>query len=703
MIIDFPLSYSHLCDKLKTLSIMTKTFILSVVTILLLGTHIKAQDEIELSWLQGFSESVLVGSNTHVQKYYSIEGNQCKLKFTAEITDKKGNTETASYVFYLSDLNPNAISFKPTGKYVTIEMEAKSAQKYIMEYKNEEFQGYINKFNLYTDAIDKARSLIDAVKSKMDGCKTEGMKWSSTADATDWLNKNIKTVQDGSVENVQQFKQGAQLYLSSLTREYADSKGVQHIEEYILNLADIDQSKVDLKVSGKNLTVELNIKDKNKYIGFIKDNEKQSYQNGIEIYAADLENARNIILAFEYLSKETKAEYKKWTSSGEALSFIQNGISAANAGFSNLEQSFDSKDGNIQVNIKTTDSKGVATVLEKSCYLSDLKKNASLIVSGSSVFVQVEINNGDKYVRVFKNDEVQSYDNEIKFEAKNIETARELINAIDYAISTASEGIPEYTSVNDAIAKMVSYTTTVKTDAESTVQKLTVDAVMDNKLTFEKTDADGVSIWDIFPEDIDKGNVEIKVVGKKLYVILSTGKTKYIAYTKNNLQQNYINDFEVYFDDVRNAKIFKSAVLYTKENYKPSSRILKGTDQAIAALKKITSEIKIADEVYKQKFETEDDQCKIKFTNLTKDSKGSETEMVYEFIMSDINPVESGIKISGKICGVELSVKNNEKLIKPYENGESKNFTNSLYIVTMDILEAKKIKEAIKAGVETCK
>ena len=120
-------------------------------------------------------------------------------------------------------------------------------------------------------------------------------------------------------------------------------------------------------------------------------------------------------------------------------------------------------------------------------------------------------------------------------------------------------------------------------------------------------------------------------------------------------------------------------------------------------MQKLSPKIQSGDDIYQQKIESTDDKCKLKVTNLETDSKGAQTEMVYEFILSDIDAGKTEISISGKTCGVELVTKDNQKLIKPYENGESGNFIYKLNIVTADVLEAKNIKEAMNAAIQACK
>lgn len=673
------------------------------ISLLFISITSQAQDEKELSWLKNYTESVVTGSSTRLHKFYSVEGKDCKLKFVEEETDKKGNTETQAYIFYLADMNTNAISFKPTGNYITINMEAKASQDYIMEYENGEFEGYVSDFDIYTDAVDKARNIIDAIKAQQSGCQSEGLTWSTAASAVDWLSSNIGTAVHSDDEVSQSFEKTNKPYLAKLSKEYTDSKGESHSETSVINLSDLDPKKIDLDVSGKDLTIELNIKEGKKYIECIEDGEKEAYDDELEIYAGDLEQARNIILAFESLVPDIKAEYKKWGSSSDAIAFVQNTLWESNSSIENLEQSWLHDAGLITLTTKETDSKGGIEVIDKSCYLADLRKEVQLDVSGSEVSITLETKNNDKYIKVVEDGEQQSYDDEIEIAAKDIETARELINALDYIIANEKMEAPKLSGVSQANDLLKKLATELIMDGENVKQQITVDAASDNKISFDITEGVEQKLYEIYPEDLKKGGAEVKVSGDELYVVLSTGKNKYIAVTENGTPDSYIDDFNVYFDDTRKARDFKAAVEYLSANYKPVSRDVTSIDQALAVLQKLSSKIQIGDESVEQKVETVDDKCKLKVTAVETESDGDQTEMIYEFILADIDAGKTSIEISGETCSVELNTKESAKLIKPYENGEPENFIGSFEIVTSNVLEAKKIREAIKTAAVSCK
>ena len=85
--------------------------------------------------------------------------------------------------------------------------------------------------------------------------------------------------------------------------------------------------------------------------------------------------------------------------------------------------------------------------------------------------------------------------------------------------------------------------------------------------------------------------------------------------------------------------------------------------------------IDLPDDQYEQKLEVKDEGiCKMSFTRVETDNKGASDEYVYDFIMSDIHPGSSKFSVKGKNISINLVTGGNEKLIKPYKNGEAGNF-----------------------------
>jgi hypothetical protein len=179
---------------------------------------------------------------------------------------------------------------------------------------------------------------------------------------------------------------------------------------------------------------------------------------------------------------------------------------------------------------------------------------------------------------------------------------------------------------------------------------------------------------------------------------------KYIKYSKDNVLQSYSSDAELLFDDVLKAKNFITAITMLRNKSQVADRSM--NDKA-SAWRFITDNIKKLENggaSVDQKMEQRDgDNCKGRFTSVETNSKGVSVENIYEFGLADIDAKYSEITISSKNLSVTLVTKGKEKIIKPYKNGESGNFINSVEMNVDDVLVAKKLIAAFGSLAGMCK
>jgi hypothetical protein len=85
----------------------------------------------------------------------------------------------------------------------------------------------------------------------------------------------------------------------NLTVTTADDKGKTTEEIYEFSLSDLNKLMVDFKVNGKNISVVLVTKGKNKLVKVYKNGAQQAYGTDIEIMEDDVNTARSIVEAFK--------------------------------------------------------------------------------------------------------------------------------------------------------------------------------------------------------------------------------------------------------------------------------------------------------------------------------------------------------------------------------------------------------------------
>ena len=391
---------------------------------------------------------------------------------------------------------------------------------------------------------------------------------------------------------------------------------------------------------------------------------------------------------------------------------LKDNLASVKVGTSTYAQSmtFDASPSGI-VNFKSveTDSKGASGEVVSSFYLSDILPSVDLNVSSKNAYLEINTKDKNKFIRQTKDGNQESYDNSLKIYVEDIDNARDMQQALSYAIQNSNPGIQNFTTLEGVTGWLKSNPGEVTIDSKKYGQSITVSAGSENKLDLQviTTNEDGSSVkeqFEIYPEDISVEDLQIKVSGKKLYVPVSTGKLRYIKAFKDSELQNYASSTDVLFDDVLKAKDFIAAIKFLHEKSKVANRLLQDKSAAWNYLAGHLGKIEIAGNVYDQKIEKqEDNSCKIKFTRVETDSKGASTEYVYEFVASDIDPANSGISVKGKELSVDLVTKGKQKLIKPYKNGEAGNFDIDMNVVSDDVLLAKNILAAFTTLSNNCK
>jgi len=691
---------------------MKKTgFLIPVLFVISMALNIFGAGAQDIDWLAPYTAEVDAGSYIYRYGFTAVDNNTCKLKIDEQKTDKKGKTSSGSYVLYISDINPSSLSFKASGKVIEVNMEIRLSQKFITVFEEGAFEGYTNKITITMDEVDKARSFIEVLKSHIDPCQENERTWSSVEEAFTWLANNIGISEISGTTYKQSFSKGEKSYMAQLKTEKTDSKGSTQSETYIFDLSDINHSSISVDVSGSELAIELPVRDNKYFIQARSADGSISYSKGMEIHADDIEKARNIANAMTFLVSGTHAERKEWTGYSQALTYVKENLREVRSGSSSYAQSLSfgtSPSDMLSFKSVITDSKGTSSEEVSEIYLNDLMPAASLNVSSGSAYISLETRDKNKYIRQVIDGKTGSYTNSLKIYVEDIDNARDMAGALEYAINNSKSGVIEFASAEKAMEWLRSGPGEVNIDSKNIKQTLRIAPELENKMellvvTTDEGSAQVNERYEIYPGDLSVEDLEIKVSGKKLYVPLSTGKLKYIKVFEENELQNFSSGADIYFEDVLKAKNFISAVKFMHEKSLVRDRLQTSESAAWDYLSSHLKKVETSGIQYEQKLEKVDDNCKIKFTKVETDSKGESTEYVYEFILTDIDAASSGLVVSSAKLYLNLVTMGKQKLVKTYKNGEAGNFVYDFDLFVDDVLVAKNMLGAFSTLMDSCK
>jgi hypothetical protein len=686
------------------------SLLICLILFLLFGVQTYSQEVI--SWLSDYTSDFNTGSYTYKYGFFTVEGKDCKMKIEEQKTDKKANTVKKSYVFYLSDLDPLKITYKPSGTTIVVTLTTKASQKFVSVFSDAGLEEYTNALTIYLDAVDKARSFIDAMKKHCDECKSSEKSWTSPTEAFTWLNKNIIESLNSGSSVKQTFTQGDKGYLAVLTTETTDSKGISNKTESIFDLSDINPGGIMLEISGKSLKVILPVKDDKYFIQEESNEMNFSYAKETKILSDDIETARGIINALNYLSSSAKPVRKVWGNYSEALNYLKTNLKETIAGSNKITQAFnynESNSGSVTYKTIETDAKGLQIEEINSFYLADINPAVKLEVTSKAATLKVETKNKEKYIKQTIKDKTNGHTSSVKIMVDDLDKARDLIVALEYAISKSSEGVQEFSNVQKATDWLNKNPGDVYIDSKSFHQSIQFDPSNENKIDLNviTSDAAGASVnerFELYPEDIAADQLKIEVSGKKLFVPISTGKFKYIKAYKGDVLQNYTGEIEYLFEDIQIAKNFIAALKCLQQKSTIADRAFNDKGDAYAFLVENIKDITVESKKVEQKIEqVESSVCKMKYTLTETDSKGASIENMYEFFLSDIDLSKSEITVSSKELKINLLTREKQKLVKLSKNGEPGNFIYNVEILTDDVLVGKKILGAFKTLSEDCK
>ena len=223
-------------------------------------------------------------------------------------TTKKAKKDTAEelFKFNLSDVQPKSVKTKVKGKAIFVELNT-GKTKLIQPFKNGEIQKYMGKLSIPATSVENAKMLSLVLSEAVDFCKKEVI-FTPSKDVNEnfnWVNEQLSKIND--TEGIDQVMKkvddkNCKWQFTSIKKGKKEDKE----EIYEFNVENLDEKAIEFKISGKNLSIEINTLDSEKIIKYYKDGEPGDYENSFLIQLLDLEDARNMIHVFEQAIKGCK-------------------------------------------------------------------------------------------------------------------------------------------------------------------------------------------------------------------------------------------------------------------------------------------------------------------------------------------------------------------------------------------------------------
>ncbi|HEU5291649.1 MAG TPA: hypothetical protein VFU05_13460 [Cyclobacteriaceae bacterium] len=367
--------------------------------------------------------------------------------------------------------------------------------------------------------------------------------------------------------------------------------------------------------------------------------------------------------------------------------------------------------GSVRYGVDETDQKGAKISYAYEFNLADIDPYAVKQETQKDViFVSLTVRNKQKLVKVYKNGETESYDEQLKIRTKDIDNARAIVDLVKKAIPSAEKllaGKLKLKTYDEMVSWLVANTKNVELGSSKSIKQTLAkaDYVGSLKLTEIETDAKGATEEQFMFNlaDINLNSVNFKISGNKFAVNFETlQKIKGVSVNKAG-KNSFVGEVSINTNNVDEARDIKTVlgmvVPLAVDKVKADNPKTGTTDEISAALKNLVKDVKASEKVMAQ---TVEPKCITTITQTTQASSSSEKN-VYTFNWMDINPNITQIQVTGDKMFVEATALDKKPVIMHFKNDKLDGYENEVKFYTENIEAARRIKFVTEKAAEKCK
>ena len=365
----------------------------------------------------------------------------------------------------------------------------------------------------------------------------------------------------------------------------------------------------------------------------------------------------------------------------------------------------------IQYSFDEIDSKGNSTSYVYEFNVADIDPYAIREQTQKDLItVALAVRSKQKLVKVYKNGEVQSYEEQVRIYAKDIDNARRIGEIIKNGIPAAERVMAGRLKLDGYEAMVNWLTNNVKNVAMGTRSYTQTIAETGSpgslRYTSIETNAKG-SVEETFTfnlADINPLSMTFKISGNTFALNFETPrKAKYIAVRRNTDARPFVGDMSIITNNVDEARDLRTVLTMliplTAEKIKGDMPAINSDSDAVAQIRDLTRDIEYGPKQFSQTIEP---QCLAELTQTERDAKGSEKN-AFRFNWIDVSPNNSLIEASGERLFINIRIADGKKMITSSKNDQFSGYDDSVRLFMPDMENARRAKFAIDTAVERCK
>ncbi|MDZ7716580.1 MAG: hypothetical protein U5J95_10240 [Balneolaceae bacterium] len=510
---------------------------------------------------------VQAGDETYTHELELL--NHSVLKYTLVEVDKKGRREELAYEFNIADLDPYVVREETKGDIIYLSLTVKNGQDFIKYYENGEVDGYEESLLMVTKNIDNARVLKELIKKAIplaEEIMAAKLSVETYPEMEIWLVQNVVNAENsGDAYNQKMVALDDFPAHMRFIQTEISSKSSEEMQ-YIFNLADLNVNSLQFNISGSNFSLELETRRKQKLIQVFENGVPNGFVDEMEIFTNNVEEARdlrNILTkAIPLAEEEVNKSITKFDSQQPVFAYLSQFIQNIDYGDESVEQRISGSCQMTYTMIEADEKSSEKLTAEFN--LMDINGNViDFDVSSDRMFVELTTKESLDLIKIYENDELDGYDNELKIYADNAEIARRIKSALGEAISICERDYKDPfadMTLDQKITWLTENMGEVRIDDETITQKFErIDQSDPDKIKLTKliVDSKGGSeeIFEFNFTDLNPKSIQYDIGSKELSVSFTTMfKEDIIKYYEDGEIEDYQDGFELTMADVEKAR-----------------------------------------------------------------------------------------------------------------------------------------------------
>lgn len=491
------------------------------------------------------------GRDLYQQSLTYEEDTPYRLQLFITEIDHRGNEETREYQINLALLDPNLVRWSDGRDRIEVNLRS-GRDPVIKVFEDGELDGYESGAAILATDVDNARAIEAALKEIIPLAQTAWEADTALPEDYDALKAYVaENIKDVIVDD----NRYEQLWVNA--DDHPNRVHFTKTKAFFFNLADIHAPGIEIGVRGMDVIITLPTSKGVDFIRVLEDGEPDDYTDEVEVYCAEVDEARVLAYALRNLvpmaQEAEEALLPALETPEAALSLLRESLSDFKVDETTYRQTLE---GDCAATYTRVEDDGSEAEEEQYIFnFADLQSaSVEINVSGTEIAVEGATAGGQNFIYLSEDGEQQNYSDELSFALPDIPTAKLFQHALKAAIDQCPEEIAP--AAWEDIKAAIDEIETVSEELFQSVELIDGETCKWDLLIQE---AGGRTTkeerYEINLYDLDARRMELEVRGKDVSVNLFTARNDEIIknYTDGE-ELGYVDEVSFRVKDIATAK-----------------------------------------------------------------------------------------------------------------------------------------------------